>query len=81
MGEINRQGGSYDSDSFLVLVGVSRPLYGIIFYFHTVLYILTIPFLSFFHVDLDVIYCMVFVLNTVLLSLGRIHISCFMLPV
>ena len=46
---------------FLVLVGVSRPLYDIIFYFQTVLYILTT---SFSYVDIDVIYCMVFVLNT-----------------
>ena len=61
MGEINRQGGSYDSDYFLVLVGVSRPLYDIIFYFQTIFYILTILF---YHVDIYVIYCMVFVLNT-----------------
>ena len=61
MGEINRQGGSYDNDEFLVLVGVSRPLYDIIFYFQTVFYILTT---SFSHVGLDVIYYMVFVLNT-----------------
>ena len=60
-GEINRQGGSYDSDYFLVLVGVSRPLYDIIFYYQTVRYILTT---SFYHVDIYVIYCMVFVLNT-----------------
>ena len=76
MGEINRQGGSYDSNSFLVLVGVSRPLYDIIFYFQTVLYI---PTTSFSHVDLDVIYCMFFVEYSVVLSLGRITISCFLL--
>ena len=68
-GEINRQGGSYDSDYFLVLVGVSRPLYDIIFYFSDrTLY-------SYYFVLCNILYgfCVEYF---VLLSLGRINISC-----
>ena len=78
-GEINRQGGSYDSDYFLVLVGVSRPLYDIIFYFSDRTLYSYYFVLSCRHIC-NILYgfCVEY---SVLLSLGRINISCFLFPV
>ena len=73
-GEINRQGGSNDSDYFLVLVGVSRPLYDIIFYFSDRTLYSYYFVLSCRHIC-NILYgfCVEY---SVLLSLGRINVSC-----
>ena len=78
-GEITRQGGSYDSDYCLVLVGVSRPVYDIIFYFSDRTLYSYYFVLSCRHIC-NILYgfCVEY---SVLLSLGLINISCFLFPV
>ena len=70
---------SYDSDYFLVLVGVSRPLYDIIFLFsdrtlYSYYFVLSCRHMCTILYGFCVEY-------SVLLSLGRINMSCFLFPV